>query len=419
MSKVTTVGDRVKLKYKTKELVGVVKFVGSIKGKNGIFYGIELDKANAGDNNGDFKNITYFTTARKKGIFVKKSAITKTSSKNNTAQRVTVGSNVNVTKSDCVGCVQFIGELQSKAGIYYGIQLKEPKGKNNGTLKGRIYFECDENCGVFVKENGFETINSKISYNIKPKTKKSSTANDKQYEYDTNRRHDIEKVVNVLNGVGSDSALNAVIASYDDKKENEDMEWLKIIATLKIINDNKNQSNAENNELKQEILQLQNEKKNADNIAVSASDQNSEELKAEINKLRAEIVELENEKNNNENHYKSKISALKQQNVTLKNNIILRADAVATVGEEKDNVEFQRRLKFEKEEIKRTYESQIKTLQSDKQRLERQVLKAPIQQKQKEEEEDDEDEDEKADARHVDVEQLQKDKEQLQIVIRC
>eukprot|EP01084_Bolivina_argentea_P146352 256286_1 len=103
MSKVTTIGDRIKLKYKTKDLVGTVKYVGSLKGKNGIFYGIELEKANTGESNGDFKKIQYFTTARKKGIFIKKSNISKTNSKNNTAPRVTVGTSVKATKSNCNG----------------------------------------------------------------------------------------------------------------------------------------------------------------------------------------------------------------------------------------------------------------------------------------------------------------------------
>eukprot|EP01084_Bolivina_argentea_P298443 514281_1 len=54
------VGDRVKIK-KIIILVGTVRFIGEIKGRNGIWYGVELDESK-GDNNGNLKGITYFET---------------------------------------------------------------------------------------------------------------------------------------------------------------------------------------------------------------------------------------------------------------------------------------------------------------------------------------------------------------------
>ncbi|KAG4072150.1 hypothetical protein HA402_015649 [Bradysia odoriphaga] len=36
-------------------------------------------------------------------------------------------------------------------GKWIGVILNEPVGKNNGTLKGTVYFSCAENCGMFVR----------------------------------------------------------------------------------------------------------------------------------------------------------------------------------------------------------------------------------------------------------------------------
>lgn len=51
------------------------------------------------------------------------------------------------------GTIAYIGEPHFASGIWYGVVLDEPKGKNNGTVKGVSYFTCEANCGVFVREN--------------------------------------------------------------------------------------------------------------------------------------------------------------------------------------------------------------------------------------------------------------------------
>ena len=37
-----------------------------------------------------------------------------------------------------------------------GVELDEPTGKNDGTVKGTRYFECKANCGVFVRAERVE-----------------------------------------------------------------------------------------------------------------------------------------------------------------------------------------------------------------------------------------------------------------------
>eukprot|EP01084_Bolivina_argentea_P000221 423_1 len=172
MSQVTTIGDRVKLKKGNNINVGVVRFIGEIAGKHGIFYGIELDNKK-GKNNGTINKIQYFKCKQNNGLFVKKISILKTKSKNNNGTpRVTVGDKVKVTKCKCYGIIRFIGTPYSikNRGIYYGIQLHKPNGKNNGTINGRCYFKCKRKYGIFVQSKDLNILTKSIA----PKQKKKN-----------------------------------------------------------------------------------------------------------------------------------------------------------------------------------------------------------------------------------------------------
>lgn len=54
------------------------------------------------------------------------------------------------------GCVQYIGTTDFKPGYWIGIQYDEPVGKNNGSVKGRQYFQCPDKHGGFVKPENVE-----------------------------------------------------------------------------------------------------------------------------------------------------------------------------------------------------------------------------------------------------------------------
>lgn len=51
------------------------------------------------------------------------------------------------------GTVSYIGPVPEIPGIgvWIGVTLDEPTGKNDGSVKGKRYFECGNNCGVFVR----------------------------------------------------------------------------------------------------------------------------------------------------------------------------------------------------------------------------------------------------------------------------
>ena len=49
------------------------------------------------------------------------------------------------------GEVGFFGEVQGKKGLFVGVRLDDPMGKNDGTVDGKRYFEAAPKCGVFVR----------------------------------------------------------------------------------------------------------------------------------------------------------------------------------------------------------------------------------------------------------------------------
>lgn len=50
------------------------------------------------------------------------------------------------------GFIRYIGHTDFASGIWIGLELLKPKGKNNGTVQGKYYFKAENNYGLFVKE---------------------------------------------------------------------------------------------------------------------------------------------------------------------------------------------------------------------------------------------------------------------------
>uniref|UniRef100_A0A8C2XMD2 Si:dkeyp-47f9.4 n=1 Tax=Cyclopterus lumpus TaxID=8103 RepID=A0A8C2XMD2_CYCLU len=178
-------GDRVVI---AGQKVGSLRFCGSTEFSGGLWAGVELDKPE-GKNAGSVAGVQYFTCGLKHGIFAPLSKISKPlqrlktstrktstpvrpprridasrfNSKMNTGLRsrtpsasssvcggpeVRLGERVLVV-GQRTGVVQFCGKTSFAPGLWLGIELDKPSGKNDGSVGGVRYFRCSPKHGVF------------------------------------------------------------------------------------------------------------------------------------------------------------------------------------------------------------------------------------------------------------------------------
>jgi len=66
-----------------------------------------------------------------------------------------VGSQVraDVREGTFIGRVRFAGETAFASGVWLGLELDSPDGKNDGAVGGQRYFNCAKNYGLFVRPN--------------------------------------------------------------------------------------------------------------------------------------------------------------------------------------------------------------------------------------------------------------------------
>ena len=64
-----------------------------------------------------------------------------------------VGQKIFVREKNVGGQIAYIGATDFAPGTWVGVILDEAKGKNNGSVQGKSYFECSEKHGMFVRQS--------------------------------------------------------------------------------------------------------------------------------------------------------------------------------------------------------------------------------------------------------------------------
>lgn len=146
---------------------GIIAFIGETQFKEGVWAGVILESCD-GKNNGSIGGVTYFQTEENRGVFCRLNKLSKTEVRDET------GSNLNVTQSkpsqeggdiqlkvgDRViinnsggghktGVLRYIGTTDFAVGDWAGVELEEKMGKNDGSVAGKRYFQCEPMYGVF------------------------------------------------------------------------------------------------------------------------------------------------------------------------------------------------------------------------------------------------------------------------------
>lgn len=172
-------GDRVLVAGRK---LGIVRFMGDTKFSSGTWCGVELDDP-VGRNDGSINGVRYFKCSVDRGIFAPPCKLTlvergnfrknlekkqiekpiKMSKKKqdnaSTAktaascevQDLKIGMMVYLKHLKEYGKIKYVGETDFASGIWVGLALQRPVGKNNGTVKGRSYFKCRSLYGTMVR----------------------------------------------------------------------------------------------------------------------------------------------------------------------------------------------------------------------------------------------------------------------------
>ncbi|KAJ5069495.1 protein nip100 [Anaeramoeba ignava] len=173
------------------------------------------------------------------------------------------------------GIVKYIGKTSLGSGVWIGIELDEPLGKYDGTIKSKKYFDCKKNHGTFEKESLLKKIMEK---KMKSKSKKS-----------------LPSIKSTMDSLSSQkiTELNQLLDSEMKEIENLKLEAQQILSKSQTklenikITQQKMEENVSKKEENQKLKQLKQNLKNERN--------KRKELNQKMQILQIDEVEMEKE----------------------------------------------------------------------------------------------------------------------------
>eukprot|EP00835_Amoeboradix_gromovi_P004599 NODE_368_length_10016_cov_0.215791.p1 type:complete len:570 gc:universal NODE_368_length_10016_cov_0.215791:317-2026(+) len=98
-----------------------------------------------------------------------------------------------VAFNDLQGYVKYVGAVHFRTGVWVGIELTQPNGKNDGEVdfKGtrRRYFKCKPNHGLFARESNVVKVQSKMRMPRKRSTLSNLSGINSNYSYPVSRTY--------------------------------------------------------------------------------------------------------------------------------------------------------------------------------------------------------------------------------------
>ena len=150
---------------------GVVAFVGPTQFAKGVWAGVILDTSE-GKNNGSVNGVQYFRCDPNRGLFARPEKLTlvakaaeihaaavKSVPQQTQPLTFSVGDRV-LLGDGKEGVVAFYGNTEFARGVWVGVVLDVPEGKNDGVVAGIQYFECEPNHGIFTRPQKLSLLRS-------------------------------------------------------------------------------------------------------------------------------------------------------------------------------------------------------------------------------------------------------------------
>lgn len=107
-------------------------------------------------------------TAKKRASTKRKKPRTKSGKSSNPTTQFAVGDTVTVDGYDGKGIVRFVGPHNETGKLRCGVELDNYGGKNNGTVKGHVYFSCPNGKGVLVAPSKLAAAIADIVIKLEP-----------------------------------------------------------------------------------------------------------------------------------------------------------------------------------------------------------------------------------------------------------
>lgn len=139
------IGDRVLVGNAN---AGVIAFIGETRFAKGDWAGVALDEP-VGKNNGSVQGVRYFDCEPSRGIFTKLEKLTKINQIPNDIRKSSISESGNDKPKSSIkigdrivvsgtkhGVVRYLGETGFAKGVWTGVELDEPLGKNDGAVAG-------------------------------------------------------------------------------------------------------------------------------------------------------------------------------------------------------------------------------------------------------------------------------------------